>query len=329
MLQLNAILLCILAIFSINYAIGNVIIEDEFIQTKLPGGILDSRELPNIPFQVDANRLSDGVSSFWVLDSTSSAFPLYNISKSTEVNVEPRRQHGLAITQNQAAQGVAYPNAGAYIREEAVLLLTGRVPANNTLPPSPPPTKNFQVYASEMWNPSGFALQKGESYKVEVLGSQYWVDGHIKCDANGYPSYYDAFSKCYAAAGRCYSYLKNARRVQTANWMELICGIGNFVTKLQEVADGLEYYVPVQEQDLIPTYFNVATSVSFVSEFTGELICFANEAYGLYYNNIGSLNVTVTRLSWPPHSNFIYYKQQQQTNEQWQNYQNLGGAGVN
>ena len=33
---------------------------------------------------------------------------------------------------------------------------------------------------------------------------------------------------------------------------------------------------------------------------SGELICFANDADGLYYDNSGSVTVTITRLSWPP-----------------------------
>lgn len=67
------------------------------------------------------------------------------------------------------------------------------------------------------------------------LYEQYWMDGKIKVDSAGYPSYYDAAAKCYAAAGRCRPYLRSFRRVLSANWMSLCCGIGNYVWKLQEV----------------------------------------------------------------------------------------------
>lgn len=40
--------------------------------------------------------------------------------------------------------------------------------------------------------------------------------------------------------------------------------------------------------------------MTFVAAATGELVCFANDAEGLYGNNRASLNVTVTRESWPP-----------------------------
>jgi len=61
------------------------------------------------------------------------------------------------------------------------------------------------------------------------------MDGKIRVDAEGYIAYYDATSKCYAAAGRCRPYLKHSRRVLSANWMSLCCGVGNYVWKLDEV----------------------------------------------------------------------------------------------
>lgn len=57
----------------------------------------------------------------------------------------------------------------------------------------------------------------------------------MKVNSEGYPSYYDARAKCFAAAGRCRPYLRYFRRVLSANWMSLCCGIGNYVWKLQEV----------------------------------------------------------------------------------------------
>jgi hypothetical protein len=54
--------------------------------------------------------------------------------------------------------------------------------------------------------------------------------------------------------------------------------------------------------------FFIGYSTTFLANATGELICFANDAFGLYWNNIGSLNVTVTRLSWPP-TNGSYYQE--------------------
>ena len=47
----------------------------------------------------------------------------------------------------------------------------------------------------------------------------------------------------------------------------------------------------------------IGRNLTFLANYTGELICFANDAEGLYGNNRASLNVTVIRESWPPSGN--------------------------
>jgi hypothetical protein len=44
----------------------------------------------------------------------------------------------------------------------------------------------------------------------------------------------------------------------------------------------------------------VGLNKTFTAQATGELVCFANDALGLYYNNEGVINATVTLLTWPP-----------------------------
>merc|ERR1712098_612932 len=56
----------------------------------------------------------------------------------------------------------------------------------------------------------------------------------------------------------------------------------------------------LQEAEFGDSLFQVGRNVTFNSSFSGELVCFANDANGLYFNNKGIINVTVTRLSWPP-----------------------------
>ncbi|RYH23049.1 hypothetical protein EON65_18325 [archaeon] len=47
-------------------------------------------------------------------------------------------------------------------------------------------------------------------------------------------------------------------------------------------------------------------TIQFRAIYSGQLICFANDAYTLYWNNYGSLQVTVTRVSWPPADTKVY-----------------------
>ena len=46
--------------------------------------------------------------------------------------------------------------------------------------------------------------------------------------------------------------------------------------------------------------FRVGSHLDFTATHDGELVCFANDADWLYWNNEGQLRVDVTRTSWPP-----------------------------
>ena len=50
--------------------------------------------------------------------------------------------------------------------------------------------------------------------------------------------------------------------------------------------------------------FPVGRNLTFEAEDTGELVCSANDAEGMYRNNRGNLEVTVTRDSWPPNGTY-------------------------
>lgn len=58
--------------------------------------------------------------------------------------------------------------------------------------------------------------------------------------------------------------------------------------------------MPMDEDEFLPTLFHVGLNATFTAQYTGELVCFANDALGLYWNNNGSINATVTLLTWPP-----------------------------
>ncbi len=129
-----------------------------------------------------------------------------------------------------------------------------------------------------------------------------WVDGSVETSADGYASRYDAVSKCFVAAGRCRPYLKTRLRVTTegAKWLQLACGIGEFVSQLQKVGENKDRMMPLQEDEFNDSLFQVGREITFNASYSGELVCFANDGESLYLNNKGVLNVTVSRDSWPP-----------------------------
>lgn len=280
-----------------------------FVNTVLPGSSGDSRGIPPLPFSTDTNRFADGVTSSAITTVTSPSFPLYNGSLS---NVTDRLDRHLKYVASAKEQGIAEYGAGDSVREDAKVKILKTLGYENI----PAPNRTFPVYAAIKWNPSDFAIQDGETYRIDVLGehtgfgSQFWSDGGIRVDAEGYDSYYDAISNCYVAVGRCRPYLKNRRRLVDANWMALTCAIGQFVRPVHQVQVGQEgesRYLPLDEASLQDSLFVVGLSLEFRATFSGQLICFANDAQTQYWNNKGLLEVTVTRVSWPPTS-AIYYQ---------------------
>ena len=270
-----------------------------------------NKDRPNLPFAIDTNRYSDGyTSTSGSGELTSSHFQIY---QGAIGNTSDRYLMFATYMADAAVQGVAGYGAGEATQENAKVVLLNALALNPNLPA---PTKSFTVYAAIKWNPSGFAVQEGETYRVEVLGSQvgqspqFWYDGGIRVNADGYESHYDAVSSCFISLGRCRSHLKKRRRFTKGNWMGLVCGIGEFVQPAEEIQPGLEKtgkYLPLDESILTETLFYVGLHTEFRAEHTGELICFANDAHTLYWNNRGTIEVTATRLSWPPTSE-VYYQ---------------------
>jgi hypothetical protein len=278
---------------------------DGYLNTVLPGGPGDTRNVSALPFTTDTNRDSDGVTSAGVADATSPNFPLY---KGSLANTTDRYKFFVNYLKSAEEQGIGILGDGDAIIEDAKYKIIQYINYQN----SPKPSIEFPVYAALKWNPSNFALQRGEYYRVETIGAsaQFWNDGGMRVGAEGYDSYYDAISNCYVAMGRCRGHLKKHRRYPKANWMSLLCAVGDFVRPLTVVAPGAEAaarYLPLDESTLQETIFHVGYSFEFRANYTGQLICFANDAHTLYWNNYGQLNVKVTRMSWPP-TNDTYYQ---------------------
>jgi hypothetical protein len=304
----KTILWCSLACFISVVAGDNLFFQGFYDYETLPGNLAGSK--PNEIAAHDVNRPSDGVSTTSAYTTTSPRFPYYF---GAAANISDRYLHFAAYSRDAAAQGLAVSGSGDAEAEAARLKVMSRSDYQSL----PRPTKTFPVYAAIKWNPSHFAIQAGESYEVSALPTtdgtpQYWQDGGIQVTAEGYSSYFDSISNCFVGMGRCRSHLKKRRRIPTANWLSLACAIGNFVRPLTETEPGKESesrYVPLDESQLNPTLFTVGLRTEFLALYSGQLICFANDAHTTYWNNMGAIEVTVTRTSWPPvHSEYYQEK---------------------
>ena len=201
-----------------------------FSSDPLPGSANDPRSLPSLPLSTDTNRFADGSSSLAAYDYSAPHFPRYNgpVADSSQLYL-----HYVNYTLSAAEQGLALSNEGDAEIEAARL----KVISMSNYSSLSAPYKIFNVNSFIKWNPSDYAIQKGETYRIHVLNHSTsnnsiatWQDGTItNIAALGYDSYYDSNSNCYKAYGICKPYLKKRRRLVSANWMSLVCGIGDYV----------------------------------------------------------------------------------------------------
>jgi len=134
-------------------------------------------------------------------------------------------------------------------------------------PKSPIPLRTgepsiFTICSAQRWCWTGLALERGATYRFEVAGEQTWKDASIVTGPDGYTLSRLRIFECL-------------RRVPRAPWFTLIGTIDRQMNTAWVI--GKFYEGP--------------------SPTTGELICFANDVSLMYWNNTGSLQLTVTKLT--------------------------------
>lgn len=224
-----------------------------------------------------------------------------------------RREHAKRTQDSAKQQGVAGKQDGDFDREASRFRAVTEIhwdEESETL--GRPENSSFPVFAGVQWNPSNFAVQYKETYRVDVPlneggKEQLWTDGHLTTNAAGYDSFFDVLSNCWVGMGKCRSSLKIKSRLESANRFELVCGIGPYVWKLVQHGFDRTRFLPLREDHFAGTLERIGTGTTFTARDTGELVCFANDAEGEYWNNVGGVNVTVTRVSWPPPEDYTYF----------------------
>jgi hypothetical protein len=120
-----------------------------------------------------------------------------------------------------------------------------------------------EIDSRKFWNCGAVWLEESGRYDFEVQGSQRWVDFYKYLDANGYP----------IPLLQHYSW---ARRNSQYNWFALVGSI--------EMGPSTEFLIGTQLLDYPPVR-------------SGRLFCFANDAWFAYWNNWGSLVLTIRRVA--------------------------------
>lgn len=121
---------------------------------------------------------------------------------------------------------------------------------------------NVEIRAREKWNDTGVQVSAGESYLFAATGQ--WDDASHTCGPDGYPSP----NFILRAAERL-------RRVPAAPWFALIGAVN---------------------QDSATTFF-IGKGITRAFNGNGSLSCFANDVSFMYWNNRGSVELKITRIS--------------------------------
>jgi hypothetical protein len=121
--------------------------------------------------------------------------------------------------------------------------------------------KTVTIAAREKWNDTGIDLAAGGRYRLAAAGE--WIDWTLRSGPEGYPS-----------PNGLMRATERWRRAPREPWFALIGSIGRDPAALFPIGRGLE--------------ISAAKS--------GRLFCFANDVSFMYWNNSGSVELTVERI---------------------------------
>ncbi|MCL9670581.1 DUF2235 domain-containing protein [Citrobacter sp. MNAZ 1397] len=160
----------------------------------------------------------------------------------------------------------------------------------------------LKVYAREHWNATGIYLEGGVTYSLSASGE--WKDSSIICGPQGnndgkfQPG--EAVQMAASLLGKAevlYQKLTHnhqadfwyTRREEDAPWFALMGMVAN---------DVLPETPPKNATNFLPhEVFRIGSGCTFTPQKSGYLYAFANDAWQMYANNNGSVELTVTRTS--------------------------------
>ncbi len=208
--------------------------------------------------------------------------------------LDPRRLD--AATGSAGKDTVNHLHVSAYRRQAAPPIAVGSYRSGHTL--ALHETRSCEVYATQPWNWTGLYLTAGR-YRLEARGE--WLDRTGSHDADGVRDgrlhLPDLTHLPNAAAGWIQQALKGltddeaatflgAPRLAGAPWMALL----GAVAAPEFDGTGRQVAYP---QVTIPT---TPSELQVVEGAEGYFYAYANDAWGMYGDNRGSLSLTITRI---------------------------------
>ncbi len=127
------------------------------------------------------------------------------------------------------------------------------------------------IMARRYWNDTGLHVTADQRYQLAAHGT--WIDFYIPCAADGYRTPGWLLRGPLGPLGRI---AQRLRRMPEGNWF-VLAGAVRARTDCR--------------------YFVVGGSREVRMPASGQLVFFANDVPGFYWNNFGSIRLEITRLS--------------------------------
>jgi len=122
------------------------------------------------------------------------------------------------------------------------------------------PKTMIRICSRPYWNHTGVVLESGATYELKAAGT--WTDASRDCGPDGY------------LRGNFFQELfRGLRRSPSNQWFALMGAL----------------------DDSRDTIFLIGSQATYVPPRRGELVCFANDVPGFYWNNAGSVTLSVSR----------------------------------
>lgn len=160
----------------------------------------------------------------------------------------------------------------------------------------------IDIFARERWNSTGLFLQGGTTYEMTAKGQ--WVDSTIPCGPGGTKDGKFSPGEVFHLAGSALGSLEGifrritgnvdadfwmTRREENIDWFALVGVVANGAgTK----SDGTENGGSAVKHET----FLIGDGVKYTPKSDGYLYAFANDAWQMYFNNKGSVRLTVRQI---------------------------------
>lgn len=209
-----------------------------------------------------------------------------------EVFLQPRPRAVPRIDPNRPTEDI---HRSVYDRYENAPITSG--PYRPTKVLAPGQTETVEIYAHEPWNETGLFLEAGE-YRFTAEGE--WLDGDIPSDPAGTTGLRlfnpliekgrlagTLLSECQQlfrfVTGNKVADLIGARRETDLPWMSLVGVVANDA-------------VPIKGEPNAHERIAIGTDTRYRVHQSGYFYAFANDAWGFYGNNRGSVRLDVTMM---------------------------------